>query len=351
MVRWLRQPGVIGLDIGRRSVKAAQLTRRGPGWAAHAVARFARRQADAPVTPAEAAYIADVLRRQGFRGQQVALAAPHGALVSSLLDLPPDTTEAATRRVVQMEIGRVHRIDPEGLTCCWSLLPRSEHRGKANQGFCWGLAQARVEPLLELLEGAGLETVCVEPGALALMRSCTSGGAEAENISGVMDLGAAAARLILMHQGQVVHERVLPEWGAGALVRGLADRLGTPPRLAERAMYRYGVSKVAGGAALAAETGATISSLLGEMIEQVALSFSFVSHQYPNAELGPLMLTGGVAGMPGLASVLAEELELQVAPVAPGVLVEGLGDHAGSQDTALIAALGLAMWKGGGDAS
>lgn len=341
MMGLMRQKGAIGLDIGRRWVKAAQLTPRGSGWSVRALAVFDRRQPDAPVTQHEAGFIADVLRRQGFCGGRVVLAAPPSALVSSLLDLPPMKAGVPRERIIRAELSRVHRLPADGFSCCWSDLPASDNGGGGAQALCWGLRYEAVEPMLSALSSAGLSVAGIEPSSLALHRVCGPMVPDASQISAVADLGATAARLVLMYQGSVVHERVLPEWCRGALVRALGEKLDAPVLLAEHAMRRFGMSGGEAGEYIAVETAGLLSGLLEEMIEQVTLSFSFVSHQYPQAELGPLLLTGGGAGMPGLASALAEGLQLQVVPLTPGVLVEGGERSAGCPSP--VAALGLAM--------
>lgn len=347
MSGWMRQPGMIGLDIGRRTVKAAQLTRRGDRWSVVALASFARRQADAPVSDNEAAYIAEVLRRRGFCGKRVALAAPQDALVTALLDLPPVNPTIPRERVVRMEIARAQRVAPEGLTCCWSELPATDNASANTQALCWGLQHEKAAALIDGLERAGLEASRIEPTALALQRGCAQMLPAADRISAIADLGAGGVRLILMFQGRVVHERLLPECGASAMVAALAEKLEAPAALAERAMHRFGVEKESASTALAVETASTIGTLLDSMVEQVSLSFSFVSHQYPRAELGPLLLTGGIAGIPGLAAAMAGGMELQVVPITPGVVVDAADPTSDTLDASLLTAIGLAMARGG----
>lgn len=348
MMGLTNRPGMIGLDIGRRWVKAAQLTGKGASRSAHALAVFDRRQPDAPVTVGEAGHIAEVLRRRGFRGSRVVLSAPPGALVSSLLDLPPAKAEVPRERIIRAELSRVHKLAPDGFSCCWSDLPSSANGGGGAQALCWGLRYDMADAMLSALTSAGLEVVGVEPTSLALHRACRPMIQNDEQISAVADLGASSARLVLLYRGRVVHERLLPEWGGGALVRAISEKLEAPEVLAERAMCRYGMGGAEQGGLLASETTGTLAGMLDEMVEQVSLSFSFVSHQYPEAELGPLILTGGGSGMPGLAPALAEGLQLQVVPLTPGVMVEGTADRA-SGCPSVVAALGLAMKGAKGD--
>ena len=79
----------IGLDIGRRCVKAVQLMRAKTGWRIAAAAVLERKTEDALLNAEEAERLCDVLHRQGFRGGDVVIAAPGRALRAEVLELPP----------------------------------------------------------------------------------------------------------------------------------------------------------------------------------------------------------------------------------------------------------------------
>ncbi|MFI4860498.1 MAG: pilus assembly protein PilM [Phycisphaerales bacterium JB063] len=341
------KPGVIGLDIGNRNIKAAQLIRHGGGWSAHALATFRRREPGQPISSAEAYGIADVLRRRGFQGNRVALSAPEDAVLSSVIDLPPDNAQVSRDRVVELEVARVHRLKPDTFSYCWSPLPKSANQAALGQALCWVLPYERISDGLSALEQAGLRPTGVEPKSAAVYRGCEAILSDPSRISAVGDFGSGAARLVLVHQGRIVHERALADWSGDAISSALAEKWSAPVPLAQRAMERYGVDHGGATGLLPSETSGTISGMLEEMIEQVTLSFSFVSHQYPEAELGPLLLTGGLGGMPGLAGELAGGLELQVVPITPAVLLSHCGEGRAAASTSLVSAIGLAMQEGG----
>ncbi|XAL98858.1 pilus assembly protein PilM [Phycisphaeraceae bacterium D3-23] len=341
------KPGVIGLDIGSQCVKAAQLIRHSKGWSANALAAFKRREPGAALSTGEALGIADVLRRRGFVGDRVALCAPEDTVVRAVLDLPPENAQVPRERIVRVEIARTHRLSPDGFSCCWSQLPASAHNATPGQALCWALPYEKISPTLSALDRAGLQASGVEPNSAALARSCGAMLSDPSRISAIADLGASAARLVLLHQGRVVHERTLAEWSGDKIASVLSEKWSVPEPLASRAMERFGVDTGGATGLLASETAGTITGLLEEMVEQVTLSFSFVSHQYPEAELGPLLLTGGVAGMPGLAGLLAEGLELQVVPMSPAVLLAQCPEGRAATSSAMVSAVGLAMQEVG----
>src|SRR4051812_6851272 len=93
----------IGIDVGRRAIKAVQLERvKGSGaatGASQATSLAAWRIAAAAILPrpesadripsvAEVRQLADALERKSFTGSDVVLAAPEG-LLCSVLELPP----------------------------------------------------------------------------------------------------------------------------------------------------------------------------------------------------------------------------------------------------------------------
>ncbi|MEM9413970.1 MAG: pilus assembly protein PilM [Planctomycetota bacterium] len=347
-MRWMMsRPGPIGLDIGSDTVKAAQLIRNGEGFSAHALASFARREPGAPLSAREAVGIADVLRRRGFVGSRVALSAPEESVVRGLLDLPLKSTEESRERIVRMEIARVHRLPADSFTCCWSQLPAPTYNTGQQQALCWALTHASIDPVLSSLDSAGLKVAAIEPMSAALSRSCASHIPDWTRISAIADLGASSVRVILLYQGRVVHERRLTEWSGAKIADALSEKWSAPRPVAQRAMQRYGVERGGTAGVLASETAGTIAGVFDEMIEQITLSFSFVSHQYPDAELGPLLLTGGVAGMPGLAGLLAQALQLEVVPVAPAALLSDCPQGDAASSSAAVAAVGLAMQEEG----
>src|SRR4051812_19281149 len=117
------QTSPIGIDVGRRTIKAVQLepskTAIG-GWRVRAAATLQRTasaaevNAPAPSVPssAEVRQLMDVVERQGFRGQKVILAATD-KLVTSILELPPMASQAPVEQISRMELARTLKCAPD----------------------------------------------------------------------------------------------------------------------------------------------------------------------------------------------------------------------------------------------
>lgn len=339
--------GPIGLDLGTQRVKAVQLCRSKGKWVAHAAACFNRLEPDQPLTKREAKRIREVLTRRGFNGTGLAIAVPTDGLIEAVLDVPPSGSNAPREQIVRIELARQHRISPDSVEVAYWSLPPNAHAGQREQVVAVGYPHAQAQMLVSPLEAVGLVVNGIEPATTALARLGRPLLQRDDHIGAVLDLGASGFRLTLVLAGRVVHHRVLPFAGTRAMSQLLVDHVGGDGVLADAALKHYGVSGSQGydlGSLLQAE----IEPVLAELIEQIGMSFAYVSHQYPAAELGPLLLTGGGARMPGLLSEMGQTLGIAVFTAVPSAVVDAgdwLAEDLDRPEAALAA--GLAMTGGG----
>src|SRR5690606_26804280 len=111
----------IGIDVGARSIKAAQLGRAGRAWGVRTLARLTRSTPGLPGA-AEAVRLADSLGRLGFQGRRVVLAVPEDRLLTSVFELPPRSSGAPLEQMAIMELARSVRRDARSLeAACWEV--------------------------------------------------------------------------------------------------------------------------------------------------------------------------------------------------------------------------------------
>jgi Tfp pilus assembly PilM family ATPase len=346
-MRWRgkQSGGLIGLDIGRSSIKAVQVTSLGKGPRLDGTLCIRRSEAGDALSGEETDRLARVMRRRGLDAARVALAARSDALISTSINLP--ATQGGTSRdaIVKMELSRAHRLVPGAFEYAWWDLPAEASGGKVAQAHAVALPHAKVSAMLTSIDRIGLEVVRTVPASLALQAAAQRRPIDPRRIVAVMDLGAHAAHLVLMHAGRVVHERNLPEFNHSAIQQTLQDELGASARLTAVAMGRYGISEQPEGV-ICGEMTAVLYQAVVDLAEQIGMSFAFISHLYPQAELGPLLMVGGAANVPGLSAALSQELELEVAAMTPMDLCAN--PHAMSEacDPTLTVALGAALTTG-----
>ena len=335
--------GPIGLDLGHHRIKAVQLSYGKARPVARATACFDRLTPGQPLSVGEARRIAEVLSRRGFVGNRVVLSVPNDALIEAVLEVPPLASHAPREQIVRMELSRQHRLAPDGVEVAFWPLPNNEHAGQREQVMAVGFSHDHASALIGPLDGAGLEVVQIEPACTALLRACRASLTPMEHIGAIADLGASGFRLLVVFAGRIVHQRALPFAGCCALAESLQDLFQGSVPLSHLALQTYGL---AGSQTydLGAIVETRLSGVAEDLIEQIGMSFAYVSHQYPAAELGPLMLTGGAALLPGLSNVVSDRLRIPVYTATPANYIDA--DQVQAKDLlepAATLATGLAM--------
>ena len=228
-MKWLERTShsLIGLDIGRRRIKAAQAS-----IAAALAAGSARNANRRPLEASELRRLAQAIHHGPFHGRSVVLAAPADKLISGILELPPRSSGAPIEQLAASELGRRHNADLATMEVASWDLPAPVRAAKGTYVMALGCPHADAEALLDLVENEGLSVAAVEPQATALARAC-EGLFAGSGAGAVLDIGYASAQLVLVHQSIVVYHRNLPKCGVQSLARSVARSIGGDEALAE----------------------------------------------------------------------------------------------------------------------
>jgi type IV pilus assembly protein PilM len=303
----------IGLDVGSRWVKAAQLSRSKAAPRLAACAVFPRIVPDAAPAAEELKQIASILKRQGFVGRDVILAAPGEKLRSGILELPAKTAGLPMDQIARAEFARVHKLEMSEAELSWWELPASSRTARGTVVMTVAYPYADAEPHLNAFEEAGFRVRAVDTPTSAIARGCLS-LVEGKRSFGILDIGASAGVLVLVRDGQVVYERRIPEAAIARLTTLLEERMGAGREGAE-----YVISQVGLGASSdisVAERFGEARGLIARHIEaaviEVRRTLAYASHQYADAAVETLLLCGGGSAIPGLCSYVAERVETEV---------------------------------------
>lgn len=343
--RFNQDTSVIGLDIGRLSIKAVQVKLLDKRPRLEGVLSLRRSGVGHTLDESEAARLSRAIERRGMTARQVVMVAPSEALVSGIVEVPPADADVARDKIVQSELSRTHQLPPGGFEFAWWDLPASSTGSRIAQAHAVALPHTAVEQTLDVLNGVGLNTIRTLPASVALLAAAQRVPIDPRCISAVIDLGSRKAQLALMHAGRVVHERTLPDFDLGALQSNIAEALGITEPQARRALGKFGLKSDVNGM-VASETNSILSEALAALAEEVSISFAYVSHLYPGADLGSFLLVGGGASIVGLGTWLTETLELEASTLSPDMLVQSecFGDE--TMDPAMTGALGAALCGG-----
>ena len=376
---YLKTRSPIGIDVGARSVKAVQLGRDrwGQGrWQVVAAAEVPRDEVASPAAagpqsaaaaqPANAHVLsaADVqrlvgtLERQGFAGGDVVLAVPNERVVSSMLDLPPRSSQAPIEQIARMEVARAHRFAPDGFEMgCWDL-PAAARATKATPVMAVACTHADAALLMDPFEAAGLTVRGLDVKAAAIARACAPLlAADAGGIIAIVDLGWTGATLSLMHQGVAIYGRTLGDSGIFKLYHTLDTRLGLEADVIDYMLSDTGLTAAADGSGAARQTSGSrngknatdavglIAAHFEAAVQELQVSLSYAQHQYPDTPVSRLLVVGGGGCIRGVTEHLSKTLGIEAGAVAPTDVAEcspGVAGKCGSPS--LLAALGLAQY-------
>ena len=349
----------IGLDVGKRLVKAVQLGKSHGKPIVTATAVVGRVRPDTPVDTEEAQRIRRVLAQQGFVGRRVVLATPSEQLMSSVIDMPPKDSGAPYDLITKQEFARLQRQQPGGFEVCWWEVPRPA-RSSTTKVMAVGCAHTDSEPVIEAFTNCGLEVVALDAGVCAAVRACLHQLESDTGVSAVLDIGWHSSHLVLVHQGVVMIDRALSGTGIAKMQERVSLALGVETAEADALLQSVGLAVTDTSEAqsderlhkVAPRLCRALGTFLNDIAGEVEASFEYAGHQYPGAEPRRLILCGGGGAVPGLAEQLDKlvtpETVRPIVPPArqsrhakPGRVQDGVGQSTYS-GALLLTALGLA---------
>jgi type IV pilus assembly protein PilM len=205
-------------------------------------------------------------------------------------------------------------------------------------GLLIATPRAPVLMAVNAVEKAGLKVARVDLSSFAALRSIAD---EHLAIEAVIDIGAHLTNVVIHAQGVPKVVRTVTR-GGQELTQHLADRASLSLQEAEAAKYQVGLSG----------TDKRIADALIEgirpLLSEVRSSIHYFGSTNPGASLERISLTGGGAGLQGLADLIAEQVGLPTSVVTPMQHIRNRwankqSQHDESDGLASAVSVGLAM--------
>jgi type IV pilus assembly protein PilM len=337
----------IGLDLGAHSFKAVQLRGEGADQKIVAACCLPRRIPGAALEREELLRLAEGLERQGFLGSDVVVALPPARLMTSVLELPAKAANLPMADIASAEFCRINKKDSDAITLSYWELPPSARASRTTYAIGAGCLSSDADEFLDLVESSGFSVKAMDVASSATARACQSPESET-SMTAILDLGWTSAVAIIIKSGIVIYERQINEAGLMHLVTALAAHSSIEARDAQDLIQQVGLLESTEGPGnaddLAGDCRSQISIHCGTMIDEIRQSFSYARHQYPDADLPTLLLTGGGAGIRGLTPFFQQALRLEVRAASPLDCVECIPALRAGATTAVITAMGLARF-------
>ncbi len=301
---------MVGVDISDRSIKIAEIVQ-------HKQERLVRTVCWSPLRPnlIRRGVIQDIpmvtaTLQEAFTkcspvpvsDQAVVASIPEVQSFVRVLDLPEmsdneieEAVQWAVRQHIPFELDRVY-LD-------WQPLYLPSVPSKRRQVLVGAVQRDVVDPLLEVLDGAGLRVLALELEAQAIVRSLLP--MDSQDIHGVLviDLGATSTNVVFFDEGYMRFTASV-QLGGDSLTQQLAQSLHIKPSIAAEKKAQIGVqghSEQEGEIAIALHEAAV--ELLGK-VERVVREMS--TQLQRDHAVRAILLSGGSANLPGLRNVVGE---------------------------------------------
>jgi len=314
--RW----GPIGLDVGARGARAAQLVRDGDAYQIQRIAVVERSltdEAESREAGEWSTWMRACVHGRGFRGRSVVTCAANDDCDYHFVDLPHavlNRPPLEAEQAVRFEVSRLLSDPIEDLELRYWPLVSSRAPGPG--ALAVASRRSLVIDKVSRCHEAGLMCVGVDAHASALSRlGCVLAPVRSKSVWGVLDVGCEQSRLILCVDTVPSLVRVVGS-GGRAWTRSIAESLQLSVKAAEIQKREHGIPPVGSrGAApdaahdeIARMVFGAIRSELNEVAGEVKRSYEYVLGLHPEREPGALILVGGGASLRGLPEFLSDAL-------------------------------------------
>jgi type IV pilus assembly protein PilM len=342
---------VIGVDIGRHTIKAAQLQTCGGRQRTFALLLVPRPQPDQEIGAADASTIKKILRQYGFSGNRIAIAAPEQNLLRATLEVPAKVSGESAEQIVRMELSRLHNVAPDSFEMAhWELRAANNPR-PMTPTLAVGCPHEAATALLDVFEDADFRVAALDVRSAAVTRACGPLLLPVPQITALVDLGWRSTSVLFVCGRSLVYERSVQGAPVGELTARLTEAFAIPSASAYQIIGAAGPGMEEPTGQLDRESLEAIRKHMrahfDKLLEELRVPLSYANHQFGGEGVRRLLLIGGGGAVPGLASYFEARLGTEVKRAAPNDLVDSapeLSSKAGNP--ALTCAVGLAQFEG-----
>ncbi|NLH42387.1 MAG: pilus assembly protein PilM [Planctomycetes bacterium] len=340
----------IGVDIGLRTIRAAQLS--AANGSALAMSLVPRPRAGGEIGPDDALALREVLARQGFKDNRIVLAAPRNAILPAAMELPSKVNGAPIDQIVRLELSRLHNLAPDSFEMAYWDLKAAGGTKPVTHTLAVACPHEAANAFLDIFEDAGFRVVALDVRGAAVARACEPLLLPAPQVTAILDIGLQSAALLFVCGRSLLYERPLDPPYLVELTAKLADVFGITQEAATQILGTVGPSAKEPTGQFDRETLAAVGGHLRthfeKTLEGLKVPLSYAKHQFPGDGVKRMLLIGSGATVPDLASYFEPHLGFEVKRADPASLIDSPpGLLAKASNPALTVAVGLAKFEGG----
>lgn len=299
----------VGLDIGSKTIKIVELSKEGGKLRlkASGIVGYKGKSPDQAKEDKEIVPLADAIKKlhkeAKIGSRDVTIALPEPQVFTRTIKFPL-LTDAEIASAVKWEAEQYIPIPIAEAIVQHQIIERREDTTPAQVVVLLIAApKVLVEKYARLIEMSGLNLVAVETELMSLVRSLAP---EDQTIL-IADFGARSTDIAVAKKGTLTFSRSIPTAGE-ALTRAVSQSLGVEEQQAEEYKKTYGLSPQ--------QLEGKVKKALDPVFRMVAEEMKKAIHFYQSEEKGDtptsVVLAGGSAGMPEVASTLTKLLGIEV---------------------------------------
>ncbi|MFC1635700.1 pilus assembly protein PilM [Planctomycetota bacterium] len=341
----------IGIDVGTRCIKVAQLSISGGKPQIAALSMLPRTKVGDEIDTEELCRMKRVLKRQGFYGNEVVLAAPESGLLQGVFDIPPQVSGAPVAQITRMELSRIHNVMPDSFEMVFWNSPDTGKSKSTAQAIAIGCPHESADAFIDLFENSGFNVSALDIRIAAIARACMPLTVPSPALTSILDIGWDTTKLLLVCGNTVIYERHFRKKCLVKLRRKLSDTFGITEEAADQVICAIGFETDSEAGELDQKMVDVIRWMLRKhfdmMLEELEASFDYANYKYPGEGAKRLLLIGGGAKISGLSHYFHNILGVEVRTVAPGDILENPSQSFTKiNHPAMTTAVGLAMFTG-----
>lgn len=319
-----RRWGWIGIDIGTRAVKIAQIERPAGRWRLaralilHDAHRNPLDELERPDDWLLPALRSRLTRQSGFRGHRGACVLSLSRTELRTLDLP-DGSDGERRAMIahELETGEESAGSAASFDYWESPLPagnRREGGGRAVQVV--SVAADLADRAGETLHRCGLTCEVLDALPTALARVAAVGERHADGPLGILDWGHTTATFLVTHHRMPIFTRELRGCGLEPLLHALARGLNLTPDEIEEFLVRYGFPAPSAPASPRSDLQRLAADLAAEplrqLVDQLQKTLGYLRQQRTACVPTHIHLVGGGAAIANIAPLLSTRMRMPV---------------------------------------
>ncbi len=306
--------GVLGLDIGKTSIKIAQISKGKKGKPVLVGADLLDIPMEAQRDEAiREELIVDIIKgaikKAGTDAKSAITIISDPSVVVRNIELP-DMSKKDLKEIIKWQVGEYIPFDVEDAIIDFAILGDKISDGEKKQkALMIAVPRSLVENHMELVAKAGLSIQVIEVIPTALLRAfVVNYPKQLDNAVALIDIGISNTNLSVILEQKIVFHRSL-DLGANNIIQAIARKLRVDLGTARNFSHQYGLlPTIETDEALT--TKKAISNALNEIIKEISRSFEFFHSFAYASDIRTVYISGGCAKITGITDFFKDKLRI-----------------------------------------